>query len=153
MNQPPEKRKYERYDAQVRLYFDLPFDVETKVKYQLLDKDHKKTISRKYAALSKNVSAEGVSFVSARPLKKGDYLNLEIYLPNTSEPVRMEGEVCWSKDVHGDKNFQTGILLKTVNGKPVQETIHFDQEYKVNWSIVLDSILTKYKNIVKERQK
>ena len=63
MNQPPEKRKYERYDTELKLYFDRGFVVETKVKYQLLDKQNDKPISRKYAALSKNVSAEGLSFL------------------------------------------------------------------------------------------
>lgn len=155
MNNPPEKRKYERYDTEVKLYFDIAFDVETKVKYQLLDKDHKKTLSRKYPALSKNVSAEGLSFVAAQPLKKGDYLNLEVYLPKATQPVRMEGEVCWSKSVAQGKQgadvFQTGVLLKKVNGQPVQETIHFDKEYNVNWSIALESILGQFKDIAKER--
>ena len=155
MNHPPEKRKYERYDTEIKLYFDLAFDVETKVKYQLLDKDHKKVLSRKYPALSKNVSAEGLSFVAAQPLKKGDYLNLEVYLPKATQPVRMEGEVCWSRNfAHGKQGgdaFQTGVLLKKVNGQPVQGTIYFDKEYNVNWSIALESVLGKFKDIAKER--
>lgn len=155
MNPPEEKRRYERYDTEVKLYFDLAFDVETKVKYQLLDKEHNKTLSKKYPALSKNVSAEGLSFISSHALQKGDYLNLEVYLPNARQPVRMQGEVRWCHRMEqaGGESFQTGVLLKEVNKQPVQETIHFDKEYKVNWSIVLDAILTKYKNIVKERQK
>lgn len=155
MPKAPEKRKYERYDTEVKLYFDIAFDVETKVKYQLLDKNHKKTLSRKYPALSKNVSAEGLSFVAAQPLEKGDYLNLEVYLPKATQPVRMEGEVCWSKNVTQGKQgtgvFQTGVLLKKVNGRPVQETIHFDKEYNVNWSIALESVLGQFKDIAKER--
>ena len=155
MNHPPEKRRYERYDTEIKLYFDLAFDVETKVRYQLLDKDHKKTLSKKYPALSKNISAEGLSFIAAQPLKKGDYLNLEIYLPKATRPVRMEGEVRWSKNAARGKQtagaFQTGVLLKKVNGQPVHGTIHFDKEYNVNWSIALESVLGRFKDLAKER--
>ena len=134
MNQPPEKRKYERYDTALKLYFRPgDFVVETKVKYQLLDKQNDKPISRKYAALSKNVSAEGLSFLAAQQLKPGDYLNLEIYLPTATQPVRMEGEVRWSNPVAADKRegpmFQTGVFLKKVNGETVDKTVHFDNEY------------------------
>lgn len=150
----PEKRKYERYGTELKLYFDRSFEVETKVKYQLLDKAKEKPLSRKYPALSKNVSAEGLSFVASQQLKKGDYLNLEVYLPTATEPVRMEGEVRWSRPLAEDKRegplFQTGVLLKKVNGETVDKTIYFDQEYRVSWSNVLESVLGKFKNLAKK---
>ena len=157
MDQPPEKRQYERYDTELRVYFDRGFEVETKVKYQILDKQKEKPISRKYAALSKNVSAEGLSFVSSQQLEKGDYLHLEVYLPTAIRPVRMEGEVRWSNPVAKEKHqgplFQTGVLLKKVNGETVDQTVHFDKEYHVNWSNVLESVLGSFKDLAKKNIK
>lgn len=157
MDQSPEKRKYERYDTELKLYFDRAFEVETKVKYQLLDKQNDKPLSRKYAALSKNVSAEGLSFLASQQLKHGDYLHLEVYLPTATKPVHMEGEVRWSNPMAADKRegpmFQTGVLLKKVNGKMVDKTIHFDKEYCVNWSNVLESVLGNFKDLAKKNIK
>ena len=157
MNQPPEKRKYERYDTALKLYFDRGFEVETKVKYQLLDKQNDKPISRKYAALSKNVSAEGLSFLASQQLNPGDYLQLEVYLPTATKPVHMEGEVRWSNPVAADKRegpmFQTGVLLTKVNGEAVDPTIHFDKKYQVSWSNVLESVLGHFKDLAKKNIK
>lgn len=155
MKGPKEKRKSNRYDTELKLYFSFAYDVRTKVEYQLLDKKNKKILSPKYPALSQNVSAEGLSFIAGRQLKEDDYLDLEVYLPAAAQPVRMEGEVRWSKIIargkRDEESFQTGVVLKKVNGQSVQETIHFDKEYNVNWSIVLESILGKFKDIAKER--
>ena len=157
MNQPPEKRKYERYDTALKLYFDRSFEVETKVKYQLLDKQNDKPLSRKYAALSKNVSAEGLSFLASQQLTAGDYLHLEVYLPTATKPVHMEGEVRWSNPAAADKRegpmFQTGVLLTKVNGEAVDPTIHFDKQYQVSWSNVLESVLGNFKNLAKKNIK
>ena len=157
MNQPPEKRKYERYDTALKLYFDRGFEVETKVKYQLLDKQNDKPISRKYAALSKNVSAEGLSFLASQQLTAGDYLHLEVYLPTATKPVHMEWEVRWSNPVAADKRegpmFQTGVLLTKVNGEAVDPTIHFDKQYQVSWSNVLESVLGHFKDLAKKNIK
>ncbi len=157
MNQPPEKRKYERYDTELKLYFDRGFEVKTRVKYQLLDKQNDKPLSRKYAALSKNVSAEGLSFLASQQLNPGDYLHLEVYLPTATKPVRMEGEVRWSNSVAADKRegpmFQTGVLLTKVNGETVDKTIHFDKKYQVSWSNVLESVLGNFKNLAKKNIK
>lgn len=151
-----ERRKYERYDTELKVYFDFAYDLETKVKFQLLDKKKEKTLSKKYSALSRNVSAEGLCFIARRKLKKGDYLNLEIYLPSATEPVRMTGEVRWSRTAEdGGKEkdaYQTGVLLKTVEDKPIAQTIRYDQEYHVNWSIVLESVLGSFKDLIREKQ-
>jgi hypothetical protein len=151
-----EKRNHERYDTELKIYFDFAYDLETKIKFQLLDKRKKKVLSKKYSALSRNVSAEGLCFVAGKKLEKMAYLNLEVYLPSATEPVQMSGEVRWSRaSTDGGKKeypYQTGILLKTVENKSVPETIHYDRQYHVNWSIVLESLLGSFKDIVKEKQ-
>ncbi len=153
----PERRKYERYETDLKLYFSHILAGGTKVEYQLLDKAGERPISDKYPGLSKNVSAEGLSFVANQQLKKGDYLNLEIYLPTATEPVIMEGEVRWSQAIPQDKEakpmFQTGVLLKKVNGEAVDKSIYFYHEYRLHWSNVLESLLDKFKNIAKKNKK
>lgn len=157
MNHLPEKRKYERYDTELKLYFDRGFEVETRVEYQLRDKKNDKPLSRKYPALSKNVSAEGLSFLASQQLKQGDYLHLEVYLPTATKSVRMEGEVRWSNPVAADKRegpmFQTGVLLTKVNGEAVDQTIHFDKKYQISWSNVLESVLGNFKDLAKKNIK
>ncbi len=150
-----EKRRYERYDTALKIYFDFAYDIKTKVKFQLIDRKKAKTLSPKYSALSKNVSAEGLCFASRKKLQKGDYLNLEVYLPGAVTPVRMQGEVRWSlvmpaaADMTDPGAYQTGVLLMTVNGESVPETIHYDKEYRLHWSVVLESVLGSFKNVVK----
>ncbi|MBI5150781.1 MAG: PilZ domain-containing protein [Candidatus Omnitrophica bacterium] len=154
MPKAPEKRQYERYDTELKVYFHHTYDIRTKVRFQLFDRLKKKAISQKYSALSKNVSAEGISFVSSHPPKKGDYLNLEVYLPTATQPVVMEGEVRWSRLIARDKEgkvFQTGVLLKKVNNNPIHDTIYFDEEYHIHWSNVLESVLGKYKSLAKNK--
>lgn len=155
-----ERRKYERYDTELKIYFDFAYELKTKIKYQLVDKNRRKILPKKYLAYSKNVSAEGLSFTSSRALKKGDYLNLEIYLPSAKDPIYMEGEVKWSqkpslKPLRGkDRNvYHTGVRLTTVNGESVTESIYFDKTYQVIWSIVLDSVLENFKALVKKQHK
>ena len=69
----------------------------------------------------------------------------------------MEGEVRWSNPVMTDKRegpmFQTGVLLKKVNGEMVDKTVHFDKEYHVSWSNVLESILGSFKDLAKRISK
>lgn len=146
-----EKRWYERYDTALKIYFDFAYDIKTKVKFQLIDRKKAKTLSPKYSALSKNVSAEGLCFASRKKLRKGDYLNLEVYLPSAVTPVRMQGEVRWSTAAAATDPgaYQTGVLLKTVNDESVPATIHYDKEYRLHWSVVLESVLGSFKNLIK----
>ena len=153
-----ERRKYERYDTEIKIYFDFAYELKTKVKYQLVDKNRRKILPKKYLAYSKNVSAEGLSFTSSRALKNGDRLNLEIYLPSAKDPIYMEGQVRWSQKFfpkppkRGNGNiYHTGVRLTTVNGESVAESIYFDKTYQVIWSIVLNSVLENFKALTKKR--
>ena len=65
-----ERRKYERYATEAKIFFRVSYDLKTKVKFQVLDKQKRKYESKKYAALSKNVSAEALCFVGEHGLKK-----------------------------------------------------------------------------------
>ena len=149
-----ERRKYYRYDTEMKIYFQVSYDIRTKVNFQVLDSTKKKGISTKHSGLSKNISAEGLSFVSKRKLELGDILLLEVYAPNVKIPVLMDGEVRWSHKIpqapkHKDM-FHTGVRLISVNGKSVADSIYYDQKYKVDWSIVLESVFGSFKEMVKQ---
>ena len=160
-----EKREYERYDTHAKIYFHVTYDITTKVKFRVMDKVKNKALSKKYEAVSKNVSAEGLCFSSDKLLVPGDLLYLEVYLPVPADvkiplsskykkPILMEGEVRWSQEAQaqakGGKVFHTGVWLLTVNGKPVEESVYFDDANKVVWSIVLESIFGKFRITAKK---
>lgn len=160
-----ERRKHARYDTEVKIYFQVTYDLKTKVKFQVFDKKNNKILSKKYSAFSKNVSAEGLCFISEKKLKKGDWLLLELYVPSTSEPIFMEGEVVWSHKVSLNKTlkmtnalakgkqvaiYESGVKLFSVNNQDVQGSLYFDHNFQVEWSAVLESILGKYSDAVKK---
>lgn len=150
-----ERRKYARYNTEVKIYFHVNYDLKTKVRFQLLDEEESIPLSKKYPALSRDVSAEGLRFNSAKKLKKGNTLYLEVYLPRKKHPVRMTGQVRWSKKVlgvsAGKNKFDTGIKLLTVSGKPVSGSIYFDKKSRVIWSAVLDSIFGSFRKLMQKK--
>jgi len=149
-----ERRKYKRYNTEVKVYFDFSFDLQTKVDYKIIDQKTKKAVTDKYSAVSRNISVEGLCIVSEKELSKWDQLFMELYLPGSSIPVPMEGFVRWcSPNKPADEikqndekaNYLVGVQLSKVKGEPVQESIHYDEEYKVDWSNVLESVFGSYK--------
>ncbi len=149
-----ERRKYERYDTEAKIYFHVNYDIKTKVKFQVLDKEIEKALSKKYSALSKNISAEGLRFSSDKKVKNGDSLYLELYLPKQKKPVCMTGEVRWSKAIPGETGkghrFDTGVKLITISGEPVSSSIYYDKEHGVIWSAVLDSIFGSFRRLMRK---
>jgi len=143
-----ERRKNKRYNTEVKLYFDLAYNLKTKVKFQVVSPPDSTKSSKQYSAVSKNISIEGLGFVSHKQLKTGDFLHIEVYLPTSNDPIHMEGEVRWSKSDEQESDsseFETGVQVMTVNGESVKETLHRDKTYNVDWSIVLESIFDNYK--------
>ncbi len=159
-----EKRKYERYDTRAKIYFQVKYDIATKVRFRVIDKIKNKALTKKYEALSKNVSAEGLCFSSVKQLNEGDVLYLEVYLPVPAEkkvslpkrfkkPILMEGEVRWSESLGKLKRqtlYDTGVKLITVDGQPVDESVYFDDMNRVVWSAVLESVFGKFRITAKK---
>jgi len=153
-----ERRKYTRYETEVKIYFNVKYDMKTKVEFRLVKKvDHHKVRSKKYEALSKNISAEALCFTSDRKLDIDDILTLEIYVPRTNKPINMEGSVIWSNAINPeeekDKMFDTAVRLISVDGQPVKDSIYHDKENNVIWSVVLESIFGSFKHAAKELYK
>ena len=150
-----ENRKFERYDTEVRILFQVAYDIQTKVEYRVINPDQD-SASPKYSALSKNISVEGLCFSSVQKLEVGDILSMELYLPAHKDPIPMQGEVRWSEkkspSQKSDK-FDTGVKLMTINGKPVHESIYFDQDNKVVWSLVLESVFGSFRIFAQKQKK
>jgi len=151
-----ERRRYPRYDTEVKIYFQVTYDIRTKVKYQIISEDGK-VKAEKHSAISQNVSAEGLCFRSTHQSSIGDTLQIEVYLPKRKEPVFMSGEVRWSRELpecpDDGHNYDTGVKIFAVGSKPVHDSIYFDEENKVVWSVVLDSILGNFRKIIQSKEK
>jgi len=158
------KRKYKRYNTEAKIYFDFSYDLETKVEFELIDDKKKEKSKKKYLAVSLNISAEGLCFVSHKSVKVGGLLYMEVYLPSAAEPIHMKGKVEWCDAVSGSTTYalddqrnkqmyHIGVILSFVEGDPVADSIHFDKEYRVNWSVVLESVFGSYKMLMGEKYK
>lgn len=144
-----ERRKYLRYDTDMKVYFRVKYDIKTRVKFKVLEE----TDSHKYSGLCKNVSVEGMCFVAKKKLVPGEHLMLEVYEPIVKGPVNMEGEVRWCRKLPEDRGrdlYHTGVKILEVNGRPVPSTIHLDKKYKVAWSAVLDSLFGNFAAMIRK---
>jgi hypothetical protein len=156
-NSGAERREYERYVTDLKLDFQVAFSIKTKIDFRIKDKKKDDFSTKKYSAVSKNISAEGLCFSSPKQLNTGDMLLIEVYVPSAKIPISMKGEVKWSSFVSGKRNkeavYDTGILLLSVQGKSVRESIFVDETNHVTWSNVLESVFSSFKNIALERKK
>ena len=164
-DQGKERRKFKRYGTDVEIYFDFIYDLETKVKFELIDQTGENSLSDKYLAVSRNISVGGLCFVSSKRVRQGDLLHLEVYLPGAKEPIDMKGRVEWCKpvspsyeerlleEVEGHRVFEVGVRLMFVNEESVDESIHHDAAYDVDWSVVLESVFGNYMALMEGKYK
>jgi len=152
-----EKRKYDRYETDVKIDFYVAFDVRTKIDFRVKDPKEGTVSSQKYSGISKNISAEGISFTSEKELIKGDSLLLDVFVPTAKQPVRMEGLVRWCRELSGKsdkvKAFEYGIRLLKVDGSSVEKSIVNDPVHNIIWSVVLESVLGNFKHLVLKDRK
>ena len=100
-----ERRKYLRFNA------------GAKVNVQTKSKGVKKGSSSKIAAITRNLSVEGICFESKKKFVHGADIKLEITLPSYKKPLHLEGKVIWSHALRkkSKKNmYDTGVKLFTV---------------------------------------
>lgn len=151
-----ERRRYERYDMETKIYFRVSYDVKTKIKFQVLNKKKDKLLPERFSGLSKNVSVDGMRFASKKRLSKGDNLYIEVYLPKQKSPICMTGEVIWSKMLSphskGDYQFDTGVRLITVSNNSVLKSVYYDNKNHIIWSTVLDSVFGSFQKFIKRKR-
>lgn len=155
---PKEKRKFDRFETDVKIDFYVSFDVRTKVDFRVKDPKQGTLSPQKYSAISQNISAEGMSFISGKKLEKGDGLVLDVFIPSANRPIRMEGSVRWCKTLPSGKDkvqsFEAGVKLLTVNGSSVEKSISQDPVHRVTWSVVLESVFGNFKHLaLKDRKR
>ena len=152
-----EKRQATRYDKNLQVSFNFPYgfpyDAKAELEYQVEDKSHHLT---KYMGVSKNVCATGLCLTSDHKLEEGQQVHLDVFLPHSHQPIRMDGEVCWC-DRSSLSNpehplFDAGIKLRTVEGQPVDETVHLDEAHHVLWSNVLEAVFGTFRKLVQEEK-
>lgn len=152
-----ERRKYPRYDTALKLYYNVKYDIKMRVIFWIVPDFLRNIVIRRYPGVIKNISAEGLCFVSKKKLEIGDILQLEVYAPKSKIPIKMESEVRWCQKLPAGGNerniFQTGVKIILVNGKSVADSIYFDNEYKVMWSEVLNIIFSNFAAMIKELKK
>ena len=151
-----ERRQYERFETEARVYFYVAHDLKTKVQFQVIDLQKTKKESPKYQGISKNISAGGIGFVSEKKLGEGEVLYIEVYLPQKDDPIPMVGEVRWSKvsslSRKTESLFETGVKLTRVAGKSVEESIYYDEPNKIVWSSVLESIFGTFRILQQQKR-
>lgn len=151
-----ERRRYPRYDMDVKIDFHVTFDITTKIDYQIRMPDRKELLPEKYSGISKNISVEGLGFQTDRKLNKGDLLVLNVYAPNVLESVRMEGVVCWcaplKEEGQNPSSYEAGVRISVVEGEPVEKTIVLDQIHDVLWSNVLEAVFSSFKESMLRRK-
>lgn len=145
-----ERRRHTRYDTEMKVYFHVKYDIKTRVKFAVIDGG----VVHKHSGLCENVSAEGLCFVSKKKLNEGDLLLVEVYEPIVKGPVIMQARVQWCRQLPDDDKkkhmFHAGVKIVSVNGKQVHRTIRTDKEYKVAWSIVLDSLFGNFATMIRK---
>lgn len=151
-----ERRKYDRYNAEIQIYFQVAYNIRTVLQFQVVDRKNRKAISEKYPAISKNISAEGICFACDKKVEAGTSLHLDVFLPEQKDSIPMEGEVRWVRAVCDDaqkkQRFEAGVKLLTVEGKFIPASIFFDEETKIAWSAVLECVFGSFKTFAKKKR-
>jgi hypothetical protein len=148
-----ERRKYERYETDLKVQFYVTFDLETKIHFKVKEKDKGDFSPEKYHAVSKNISVEGICFVTEKRLNKGDLLALEVYVPSSTQAIHMQGEVRWCVQEKGKRDvYETGVKIFTVEGERLEKTIVFDEVHNIMWSAVLDLVFSSFKQLSLKRK-
>ena len=150
---------------EAEIYFDFIYDLKTKVEFELMDRKKEKIVSERYSGVSRNVSVGGLSFIGSKQVNQGDLLHMDVFLPGSKEAIDMKGLVAWCKpivpsyedrlqeDVEGKRTFEVGVRLLNVNGLSVDESIHHDAVYDVDWSVVLESIFGNFRMLMEGKYK
>jgi hypothetical protein len=81
------------------------FRVDTTVKYKVINRQAVEELVEPRAfqddGKSVNISLSGISIATEVPLRKGDYLKVELSLPGSARATRALAEVMWSRLENG----------------------------------------------------
>jgi len=115
--EPAEKRKYARLELMSRVNFSV------------VEIGAEPGPAKRFRAVGKNIGVEGLLLTADKELEKGMLLDLEIFLPNKTDPVYIEGEVRWCRPSAVQKTKKTaydaGIKFLTINKSHVLMLIKY----------------------------
>lgn len=151
------RRTNKRHDYERKVFFDFIYDYKSNVEFE----PHSQNIAPttlKFKGTTQNLSAHGLCFTSGEELQRGAVIDVRVYPPNSEndkESLLMQGEVRWNKvatvDRDGEKLYATGVQIINVEGKPIDDTIYFDEKHQVYWGEVLEKLVGSYK-VIKDDQ-
>lgn len=148
-----DQRVYHRHNLKDKALVNFIYDFHAKVDVRSAETSITPKILKCHG-VCKNISTEGLCFVSEKRLKRGEKLDLEFYISDSNSPIHMQGNVRWSRKASRSQpahsQYDTGLKLTMIEGKTVRDSIYFDEEYKLYWSDVLDLISGEWKQFAKE---
>jgi len=107
-----DRRKYAR------------LDLKSRVEARLLARDLLSAVSDIFPAAGKNIGIEGICLASAKKLKQGDMLELQISLPGRKSAFNIKGEVRWCLfsgiDERGQDLYESGVKFLTIEKEHVR---------------------------------
>ena len=91
------------------------FKQDVKIRYNLKQSSYEAQSTK-----SVDVSRKGVCLITYEKLKEKAFLELELELPDFSRPVKLMGQVAWTKDMEkqddrGRRLFSVGIRFLKIN--------------------------------------
>lgn len=148
------QRSHHRHPAKHRAPVNFIYDIDAKVDVHPAGEPAPSKLSKCHG-VCKNISAEGLCFMSGQKLAKGKKLSLEFYVSDGKPPLRLKGSVRWSRAVTGGGTapslFDTGLKLITIEGRRVHDSVHYDKMYKLYWSDVLELISERWKQTIRAK--
>ena len=149
-----DQRNYRRHPLKDKALVDFIYDFHAQVDVRSA-RGRVTPAEFKCHGVCKNISVEGLCFVSEKKLKRGEKLDLEFYVSESNPPLHMQGKVRWSKEASESQpahsQFDTGLILTTIEGKAVHASIHYDEAYQLYWSNALELISGKWKQTIRDR--
>jgi|GEM_PF-430392 len=145
-----DNRKHGRYSTDVKVHFQIPYDFRAEVDITMTEQ----VVPQKFIGFSKNISTYGLCFESAREVRPGETLWMELHLPDSKDTVFMRGVARWSREnetvPHSIKSYSTGVEVSAVDELEVEKTVYFDVKYGVYWSELLERVLGGFSRIYKK---
>lgn len=76
-----------------------------------------------FSDYSYDLSEGGIRIGSINPLKAGTKIKLALYIPGRPSPIKVEGEVVWSKNLQDNDEVYVGIGVKFTELDPLSREV------------------------------
>lgn len=118
----PENRRHER------------LRVDTKVKYKVINRQSAEDVvgpsGLRPDGNTVNISLSGLAITTEKPLRKGDYLKVELSLPGMNRATRALAEVMWARleESHHVSGIRFLILLNEADDSSIRRFIEHSRK-------------------------